>query len=336
MPETFAPVLINLPVEIDAGEFFTQMTVQGETVKYNKVHVPLEYTTVSGDVTYSQMAQAIVYKEDAADQTKVIVDLSGGAIGTHTNGKAVIKALFKKALEGSTLKSLDISGVVYADNTARNTATDAVKFYVNKDTHKSGLLTDLSGANLAGYLREYLYDNLSAAIGLAATTGEINITLNRQYGDISGAAASEIIADMLAKKLAGEALGTETDAETVGKALRQNIYEQMFVLAPERFKETNLMRKAGEPATDDKYTSLPFQVNDTLAFLVTFKFPGKNISAPVLQHALTTTQQTYTATGDKITVTTPSSNTLLPGTTGNYILNDFPNCTVMMRAKLAQ
>ena len=47
-------ILINIPVEIDAGSFATALQVQGETVSYSKVNVPLQYVTVGGDVVVEQ------------------------------------------------------------------------------------------------------------------------------------------------------------------------------------------------------------------------------------------------------------------------------------------
>jgi hypothetical protein len=347
----FDPILINLPVEIDAGDFATTMEVQGETVKYNKVHVPLEYTTISGDVTAETMRKAIEYIEDPVDQTKVKVDLSGASIvqgpTTYNGGRAVFKALFKKALEGTALKALEFDlsgGIVYADNTTKRDTRgvqggDPVKFYLGKETsqHKSGLGTDLSGATLANYLRMYLYDNLSAAIGLAATSGDVNVTLSR-----GSDTASEIIAEALAKRIAGEQLTNETGHADIGIALRQNMYEQMFVLAPERFKESDLMRKPGTPAKDDIKFGLPFQVGDTLAFLVTFKFPASQITAPLMSSLYPASNSTYVNAGDKITVT--SSTTAAPnlartpatasGLTTSPMLSNFPDCTVLLRAKL--
>jgi hypothetical protein len=316
---SYTPINIQIPIEIDAGNFATTMTVQGETVTYNHVHLPLLYRTAGVDPTVANMQSTFQWKEDPANQTQVIVDISGGAIGSYANGTAVVKALFKAALDGNTLQNIAMtSGVVYADDSARNTSTDPVKFYVNKDLHVAG--TD-AASTLKAYLQEYLYNNLSKAIGLAATTGVIDITLSR-----SGANASEIIAEALANQICGS---SATEQGVAAAALRQNIYEQMFTLAPERFQESTLMNQ--NPAADGTYKNLPFVVDDTMAFLVTFKFPANQISAPVAQSAIRTgNTNVYVDTGNKINVVTPADTT----STTRPNLSDFPNCTVLLRTQL--
>ena len=316
---TYAPILINIPIEIDAGSFATSMAVQGEAVSYNHVHLPLEYQTAPADPTYANMAATFQWKEDAADQTQVVVDIASTAVSTYANGKAVVKALFKAALLGGDLRNVALSqGIVYADDSARDTVTDPAKYYVSKDIHTAGTA---SGSTLKAYLQEYLYDNLSKAIGLAATTGVIDITLSRD-----GSAAAEIIAEALANEICGTG---NTEQGVAALALRQNIFEQMFALAPERFRESDLMRR--DPAADSQYKDLPFQLNDTMAFLVTFKFPATQISAPVVQNAIRTGESSvYVDTGSKIAVSAPADATSLT----RPQLSDFPDCTVMLRTKL--
>jgi hypothetical protein len=318
-PTPSTGILINIPIEIDAGDFATALGVQGELVTYNHVNLPLEYQTSYLDPTAAQMAAAFQWKEDNVDQTQVTVDIAEDTIAGYANGTAVVKALFKAALLGSDIRNVEMNyGIVYADDTPRNTVSDPVKFYVNKDVHTAGTTV---GSTLKAYLQEYLYDNLSKAIGLAATTGEIDITLSRD-----GVTADEIIATALANQICSSA-GTEQGV--AAHALRQNIYEQMFTLAPERFQESELMRR--DPAADSYYKDLPFHVNDTMAFLVTFKFPASGISAPVIQNAIRTgNSNVYVDTGDKIAVAAPTDTT----TTTRPNLSDFPPCTVMLRAKL--
>jgi hypothetical protein len=315
----YTPIDIQIPIEIDAGNFATTMTVQGETVTYNHVHLPLLYSTAAADPTVANMQATFQWKEDSADQTQVVVDISGGAIGSYDNGTAVVKALFKAALEGADLRNIAMAaGIVYADDSARDTSEDPVKFYVDKDTHTAGTS---AGSTLKAYLQEYLYDNLSKAIGLAATTGAIDITLSR-----SGSGASEIIAEALASQICGT---SATEQGVAAAALRQNIYEQMFTLAPERFQESTLMNQ--NPAADGTYKNLPFVLEDSMAFLVTFKFPAAQISAPVVQSAIRTgNTNVYVDTGNKINVVAPTetTNTTRPN------LSDFPNCTVLLRTQL--
>jgi hypothetical protein len=175
---------------------------------------------------------------------------------------------------------------------------------------------------MKAYLQEYLYDNLSAAIGLAATTGVIDITLSR-----SSVGASEIVAEALAAQIC-DASGTEQGVAAA--ALRQNLYEQMFTLAPERFLDSDLMRKP--TANDADYKDLPFQPNDSLAFLVTFRFPASQIMAPVVQNAIRTgSSSLYVGTGSRIGVSTPADTT----STTRPVLSDFPSATVMLRTKLS-
>ena len=319
---SFSPITLNIPIEIDAGNFATSTTVQGETVSYSGIHLPLLYqTNPATDPTIQNLRDTFLWKEGAT-QDQVTVDISGGAIGSFANGTAVVKALFKAALDGTDLRNIEMtSGVVYADETARNTATDPVKFYVSKDTHTAGVST---GSTLKAYLQEYLYNNLSKVFGLAATTGTIDITMSRD-----GSAASEIIAQALATQIC-QASGN-TEQEVASAAIRQNLYEQMFALAPERFQESTLMGQ--DPAGNIAYQKLPFQADDTLAFLVTFRFPKTLISAPVIGNALRTgSSSLYVSTGNKISVVsgTSATNTLQP------YLSDFPACTVMMRVQLKE
>jgi hypothetical protein len=312
--------VINIPLEIDAGNFATALTVQGETVSYNHVHLPLEYETASADPTVANMAMTFRWREDQVDQTQVEVESNAAAVGSYANGKAVVKALFKAALEGGDLRNVEMAqGIVYADDSSRNTSTDPVRYYVNKDSHTAGTA---SGSTLKSYLQEYLYDNLTKAIGLAATTGMIDITLSR-----SGSAASEIVAEALAEQLCG-ASGSEQGVAAL--ALRQNIYEQMFTLSPERFLDSELMRKP--TANNADYKDMPFQPNDSLAFLVTFRFPASQITAPVVQNAIRTgSSSLYVDTGSRIGVSTPADTT----STTRPALSDFPAATVMLRTKLS-
>ncbi len=315
----YTPIDINIPIEIDAGSFATAVTVQGETVAYNHFNLPLQYQTQSGDATLQDVAQVFQFKEDSVDQTQVVVDVYQSAIGSFANGQAVIKALFKSALDANVLYNIDMTeGPVYADDSARDTSADPVKFYVDKDTHNAGVAL---GSTLKSYLQEYLYDNLSATIGLAATSGAIDITMSR-----SGVDASEIIAEALASQICGS---SASEQGVAAAALRQNIYEQIFTLAPERFQDSALMRK--NTANDAAYKNLPLVPGDSLAFLVTFKFPAAQISAPVIRNAIRTgNSSTYVDTGSKIQVTTAADST----STTRPNLQDFPNCTVLMRTKL--
>lgn len=314
----YSPISINIPIEIDAGSFDTAVTVQGETVTYNHVNIPLMYGTQNGDPTSGILGQCFLWKEDSTDQTQVVVDINPDPVSTYANGTAAVKALFKAALLGTQLRNLSLtSGVVYADDSARNTETDPVKYYVNRSVHTDGNFTS---ANLKAYLLQYLYENLSATIGLAATTGDMDITLSRD-----GVDAAEIIAEALTSQICGN---SNTEQGVAAAALRQNIYEQMFTLAPDRFQDSSLMRMT--TANDAVYKDMPFIKDDTISFLVTYKFPASQITAPVFQNAIRSNGNTFVSTGSKITVVSPADATTL--TRPN--MSDFPPCTVLLRTKI--
>ena len=308
-----SPIEINIPIEIDAGDYAVALTAQGEVVSYSKVHIPLKYETsaAASDPSAASVGAAIRYKEDVDDQTKVDVTVYN---------ETTVKDLFKAALDGSSLTWSGMTdGVVDSSGSTRNMTSDPLKYYVDKATHN---LHSVAGSpdtrNLEAYLREYLYDNLKAAIGLAATSGDIDITMSRKI-DNDDIDVSEIVSDALIKKLSPPA-NAEAAVVVAAKALRQNIYEQMFTLAPARFaamNETNALEKP-----------LPFIKDDSLAFLVTFKFPGSSISAPVFANKLDVADSNVAVlTGSKIDVKTQAP-------ASNIVFNDFPHCTVMMRTVL--
>jgi hypothetical protein len=278
------PVSLNIPVEVSAGTYATNVTVQGEAVSYNYVHVPLKYQTISGDMAASAFGSLFQYKEDA-NQEQVLVDVSGSPTALQT--------LVESALTSSSLSPLATTGVVFSDNSSRNLSTTPLKYYVNASTHVAG--TDVSGASLASYIKEYLYDNLSAPLGLAATTGTISITLN-QSATIAQAVVNQI-----------------TSSGATPAAIRQNMYEQLLQLAPDRFP-------AGP---DSSYQPLPFEAGDAITFLATYQFPASLISTPVYQNVLRVGGGSlFVGTGNKISVQT--------GTT-TPVLQNFPDCTVLLR-----
>jgi hypothetical protein len=315
----FQPIRIQIPIEINAGSFDTAMTVQGERVTYNKVQLPLKYQTAPADPSSEDMAATFQWMEDPVNQTQVLTQINPGAVGSFVNGKAVLKTLFQAALDGTSLKNIGLSGegIVYADTTVpRNTITDPVKYYVDKDTHVAGVDT---GSTLKSYLEEYLYDNLSATIGLAATTGQLNINMNRvSNGTVKS--ASEVIAEALASQMSD----TDATQSVASISIRQNIYEQMFTLAPERFVESELMRR--EPAANGSFRNMPFQPGDNLAFLATFRFPASSISTFTVENVLRT-GNLIVPLGNRVSVTTPAQNI------SNSNLSDFPEATVLMRVE---
>lgn len=278
------PVTLNIPVEVSAGTHATNVTVQGEAVTYNYVHIPLKYQTISGDMVASALGALFQYKEDS-NQSQILVDVSGSTTTFQT--------LLESALTSGSLTPLSATGVVFSDNTSRNLSNAPLKYYVDASTHPTA--SDISGASLTAYIKEYLYDNLSSALGLAGTTGALSITLNQ--------------ASTIAQGLLDQVCGSTFTSY----AIRQNLYEQLYQLAPERFS-------AGSNAT---FQPLPFQAGDAITFLVSFQFPSSMITTPVYQNAMRVNgSSVYVGTGNKIQVQT--------GTT-SPVLQSFPDCTVMLR-----
>jgi hypothetical protein len=281
------PVTLNIPVEVSAGTYPTNVTVQGEAVSYNYFHIPVKYATISGDMVAADLGTMFQYKEDS-NHSQILVDVSGST--------SALQSLVQTALTSSGLVPVSVSGVSYADNTSRNLSTDPLKYYVSASEHVTA--SDISGATLEAYVKEYLYDNLSAVLGLSATTGSLSVTLDQ----------SATIAGTVVTKL------TETTVN--GSAIRQNMYEQLFQLAPERFS-------AGE---DNVFQPLPFEAGDAITFLISYQFPSSMISTPVYQNAMRVNGSSlYVGTGNKILVQT--------GTT-TPVLQNFPDCTVLMRIVL--
>ena len=277
------PVTVNIPVEVNAGTHATNVTVQGETVSYNYLHIPLKYNTVSGDLATSSLSALFKYKEDA-DSSQVLVDVSGSTTGLQTVLETALSSIF--------LTPYITSGVVFSDNSSRNLSTNPLKYYENATTHMTA--SDVSGASLVAYVREYLYDNLASTVGLAETTGALSISLDIQS-----------VATQLLSQLTGSGITSQ--------AIRQNIYEQLYQLAPSRFS-------AGTNAT---FQPLPFQAGDSLVFLITFQFPSSLISTPVYQNVMRLgNSPLFIDTGHKIQV--------LSGTTTPVVQN-FPDCTVLLR-----
>jgi hypothetical protein len=130
---------------------------------------------------------------------------------------------------------------------------------------------------------------------------------------------------VIAEALASQMSDTDATQSVASISIRQNIYEQMFTLAPERFMESEFMRE--EPAANGSFQNMPFQPGDTLAFLATFKFPASSISAFSAANVLRS-GNLIVPLGNRVSVTTPAQNV------SNSNLSDFPEATVLMRVEL--
>jgi hypothetical protein len=202
---------------------------------------------------------------------------------------AAVQAIFQTALQGQLSSISTFATAVYADGTARNLSTDPI--------------APLGSSTLDGYLRRYLYDNLSAAIGLAATAGQVDVFLER-----NGIPAAADISSAIAEKICSAV--TES-----AQQIRDTIYAQMVAAAPDRFGS------ASEPQ------SLPFQPNDSLALQIRFQFPASQMTATVSEHLLRVNQSNlFVNVGNKITITRPA--------TAHPQFSDFPQCVVYLRVTL--
>ena len=218
-----------------------------------------------------------------------------------TNGLDAVKNLFKNALNGELYAIPGASNLVYANNIGRNATDDPIKFYADKSTHVVGLSTP---STLVSYLREYLYDNLTKSVGLAATTGDVDITFTR-----NGVEASESVAEQIAQALYSS------------QTARYSIYEQMISTVSERFSTL-------QTTNQQQPQNLPFIANDSLDVRVTFHFPATHIETPVVQNSLRIGSNLFMATGSKISVISPANPVKKP------VLSDLPSCSVVIRAKL--
>ena len=253
----------------------------------SNVHLSLEH--ISWNPSFTAMASTFQWTSDSQQITVSVM------------GSNAVKSLFQGALQSQALlPTSSIQTIVYADGTVRDANADPIKYYVSSGTHMIASSGGGSGASLKSYLREYLYENLSSAIGLAATTGDIDIAFAQD-----GVAADETISAAIAEQI----------CLLTAQGVRKSLYDQMLAAAPDRFSSSG----SGGP--------LPFQANDTLAVRIAFKFPAGLIQTPVAQSILRVKNSSlFVSTGNKIQVTRPVA---VPQ------LNDFPDCTVQLCVRLA-
>jgi hypothetical protein len=248
------------------------------------VNLPLE--SVVSTTTTAALQSTFQWKVDANQSTTVTAT-------TITD----IQSLFQSALQGPLSPLSTFSTTVYSDGTVRN---------ITAASDNSDPLLPTSGT-LKTYLLRYLYENMTAAIGLAATTGDLDILLERNgvpAADLISAEAADLICSSIQES---------------AHELRKSILAQMQAAVPERFTET--------PAPSD-FTALPFLPNDSLSLRITFQFPATMITAPVSEHILRIQRSNlYLDVGSKITVRRPATVTNIP-------FSSFPSCTVYLRVIL--
>jgi hypothetical protein len=297
------PVSILLPIQVDFNQFGDiTVRVEGEDVSYN-YDLRLHYYSKPADTTAVDLCNN-VFKYNESTVSDALTDVSCSA-------PATLKALIKTALDASDI-SCAVPRKVYnlSGDMALNPLTD----------NSSGLLTTRP-ALMKDYLRGWLYTHLYDIIGLAATTGSIDL-------DMSG--FSEYIS---------ESLKTQLCSGANGAAVREFIFKAMFVQDPARFQNASGSSTAPDfsgqtLANKDLLRGMPFKAGDSLSFLIKFNFPKGNIKAPVQSTVLrlgTTTTGITVGEQTNITVSTKSlSNTIAPGD----LFRDFRQCLVWLQVHI--
>jgi hypothetical protein len=298
------PVSILLPIQVDFNQFGDiTVRVEGEDVSYN-YDLRLHYYSKVTDVCATDLCNN-VFKYNESTVSDALTDVSCSAPST-------LKALIKTALDASDI-SCAVPRKVYnlSGDMAREPLTD----------NSGGLLTTRP-ALMKDYLRGWLYTHLYDIIGLAATTGSIDL-------DMSG--FSEYISENLKTQLC--------DNGTNGAAVREFIFKAMFVQDPARFQNASGSSTAPDfsgqtLANKDLLRGMPFKAGDSLSFLIKFNFPKGNIKAPVQSTVLrlgTTTAGITVGEQTNITVSTKSlSNTIAPGD----LFRDFRQCLVWLQVHI--
>jgi hypothetical protein len=298
------PVSILLPIQVDFNQFGDiTVRVEGEDVSYN-YDLRLHYYSKPADTTAVDLCNN-VFKYNESTVSDALTDVSCSA-------PATLKALIKTALDASDI-SCAVPRKVYnlSGDMALNPLTD----------NSSGLLTTRP-ALMKDYLRGWLYTHLYDIIGLAATTGSIDL-------DMSG--FSEYISESLKTQLC--------DNGANGAAVREFIFKAMFVQDPARFQNASGSSTAPDfsgqtLANKDLLRGMPFKAGDSLSFLIKFNFPKGNIKAPVQSTVLrlgTTTTGITVGEQTNITVSTKSlSNTIAPGD----LFRDFRQCLVWLQVHI--
>ncbi len=286
---TSPPINFRLPIELDSSGHIATINAQGELVTYNGIDFAVEYDA-SSILSVSQLREAIYYKEDASNAAKVIVTISG----------EVVRGLLETGLQSSSLRSFwDDSLNGSAAIPLSSISGEGAKYFIDYDN--VALNGSVSGTSMGNYLRRHVYNfiignlngiGVSSSIGAAAVLGDIAISYNNTD--------ATAIADKLVNKLVA--------SDDNGAFIRQSIYEQMLNLDVGRF-----VGSLGDHATgvsgegvDNEYRQLPFAVNDSLSFLVTFKFDNMQLGTSNNPFIITPTNppttNNYVSDSNKITV----------------------------------
>jgi len=299
------PVSILLPIQVDFNQFGDiTVRVEGEDVSYN-YDLRLHYYSKSTDTKAVDLCNN-VFKYNESTVSDALTDVSCSAPTT-------LKGLIKTALDASDL-SCAVPRKVYGLSGDMAMKPDM--------SDNSGTLLTTRPALMKDYLRGWLYTYLYDIIGLAATTGSIEL-------DMSG--FSEYISENLKTQLC--------DGGATGAAVREFIFKAMFVQDPVRFQNASGASTAPDfsgqtLANKDLLRGMPFKAGDSLSFLIKFNFPKGNIKAPVQSTVLRTEQtQKGIVVGEQtnITVSTKSlSNTIAPGD----LFRDFRQCLVWLQVHM--
>jgi hypothetical protein len=250
------PVNIMLPIQVDFNQFGDiTVRVEGENVAYT-YDLLLSYNTSGGDVTAQQLCNAIQYRQDLSSDA--YIDVS--CISNNVLNSLFTNAIVSNKLDISSEK-FDVSHFVY---------------------DPSNTMTPRAGpGSLKEYITQWLYVYLYDIIGLAATTGYIDISMAKYGEDIPNNLVSQFTANTVSSI-----------------AIREFVYKSIFAQDPVRFK-TDISQNF-----DNVYAPLPFRVGDSLSVLIKFSFPKANIVAPVEQTVMRENGQITGGAATNITVST--------------------------------
>jgi alpha-tubulin suppressor-like RCC1 family protein len=245
----------RLPIELDSSGHIATLNAQGELVTYNAIDFAVEYDA-SGALSVSQLRNTIRYKENASDASKVDVTISG----------EVIHSLLETGLRSSSLRSFwDDALTGPAAIPLSSISGEGAKYF--QDSANVAVNGSINGTMMANYLRRHVYNFIIGQVGPAGVSSGIGAAAELGVIDVNyGESDTTQIATKLVDKLVA--------SDETGAFIRQSIYEQMLNLDVNRF-----VGATGDHATgvsgegiDSEYRQLPFAVNDSLSFLITFKF----------------------------------------------------------------
>jgi hypothetical protein len=256
-PEISIPSGINfrLPIELDSSGHVATLNAQGELVTYNAIDFAVQYDA-SGALSVSQLRNTIRYKEDASNAAKVDVTVSG----------EVIRGLLETGLQSSSLKSFwDDALTGPAAIPLSSISGEGAKYF--QDSANVAVNGSISGTMMANYLRRHVYNFIIGQVGLAGVSSGIGAAAELGVIDVNydNTDASQIATKLVDKLVA---------SDETGAFIRQSIYEQMLNLDVNRFVGATGDHANGRngEGIDSAYRQVPFAVNDSLSFLITFKF----------------------------------------------------------------